>query len=108
MNRINNHPILGPMKTVKKIEITIDGKVITALEGETIAAALIANNIRVFRQTAKLKTGRKMFCGIGQCTDCIMIVDGKPNVRTCVTRVKAGMSVETQIGRGKEVFHERN
>ena len=108
MNRIINHPILGPMKTAKEIEITINGKTITAMEGETIAAALTANNIRVFRQTAKFKSGRKMFCGIGQCTDCIMIVDGEPNVRTCVTRVKSGMSVETQIGRGKEVLHERN
>ena len=108
MNRIINHPILGPMETVKQIEITVDGRAITALEGETIAAALSANNIRVFRQTTRFNTGRKMFCGIGQCTDCIMIVDGKPNVRTCVTRVKDGMSVETQIGRGKEVLHERD
>lgn len=108
MNRIINHPILGPMKNIKEIEITIDGKKITALDGETIAAALTANNIKVFRQTSKFKTPRKMFCGIGQCTDCIMIVDGKPNVRTCVTRVKPGMSVETQIGRGKEVKYDRD
>ena len=108
MNRITDHPILGPMKTVKQVEITIDGKTIVALEGETIAAALSANNIRVFRRTARFKTSRKMFCGIGQCTDCTMIVDGKPNVRTCVTRVKAGMSVRTQIGRGEEIFNERD
>ena len=108
MNRINNHPILGPMETVKQIEIIVDGRTITALEGETIAAALLANNIRVFRQTNRFNTSRKMFCGIGQCTDCIMIVDGKLNVRTCVTRVKAGMSVRTQIGRGEEIFNERD
>ncbi|MCK5156393.1 MAG: (2Fe-2S)-binding protein [Spirochaetales bacterium] len=108
MNRVTEHPILGSMETVKQVEITIDGKVITALEGETIAAALSANNIRIFRQTTRFKTFRKIFCGIGQCTDCIMIVDGKPNVRTCVTRVKAGMSVRTQIGRGEEIFHERD
>lgn len=108
MNRINNHPILGPVDTVKQIEIIVDGRTITALEGETIAAALLANNIRVFRRTSRFNMSRKMFCGIGQCTDCIMIVDGKLNVRTCVTRVKAGMSVRTQIGRGEEVFHERD
>jgi hypothetical protein len=27
-----------------------------------------------------------------------MIVDGKPNIRTCVTPLKAGMKVETQYG----------
>ena len=108
MNRIENHPILGFMETAKQIEITVDGKIITALEGETIAAALSANNIRSFRRTTRFNTARKMFCGIGQCTDCIMIVDDKPNVRTCVTRVRSGMSVRTQIGRGEEVFHERD
>ncbi|MEA4893161.1 MAG: 2Fe-2S iron-sulfur cluster-binding protein, partial [Peptococcaceae bacterium] len=27
--------------------------------------------------------------------------DGQPNVRTCVTPVRAGMKVETQIGLGR-------
>jgi sarcosine oxidase subunit alpha len=30
----------------------------------------------------------------------MMIVDGIPNVRTCVTPVKEGMKIETQYGRG--------
>jgi hypothetical protein len=29
-----------------------------------------------------------------------MVVDGVPNVRTCVTPLKASMKVETQNGRG--------
>ena len=44
---------------------------------------------------------RGIFCGIGRCTDCVMTVDGQPNVRTCVTPVRAGMKVETQQGLGK-------
>ena len=28
---------------------------------------------------------RGIFCAIGRCTDCVMVVDGKPNVRTCMT-----------------------
>ncbi|WP_414144401.1 2Fe-2S iron-sulfur cluster-binding protein, partial [Absicoccus sp.] len=34
----------------------------------------------------------------GRCTDCVMVVDGKPNIRTCVTPLKAGMQVQTQYG----------
>ena len=29
-----------------------------------------------------------------------MTVDGQPNVRVCVTKVKAGMRVEEQAGKG--------
>jgi predicted molibdopterin-dependent oxidoreductase YjgC len=43
-----------------------------------------------------------MFCAIGRCTDCIMVVDGKPNIRTCVEPLKADMVVETQRGKGPE------
>lgn len=40
-----------------------------------------------------------------------MIVDGKPNVRTCITPLKEGMTVQTQYGvqakeNGKEGFDE--
>lgn len=41
---------------------------------------------------------RGIFCAIGRCTDCVMIVDGQPNVRTCVTPLHAGMKVQTQYG----------
>ncbi len=44
---------------------------------------------------------RGLFCAIGRCTDCVMTVDGVPNVRTCVTLVEGGMSIETQRGLGK-------
>lgn len=83
------------------VTITVDGRSIDAVEGEPIAAALLANGIKVLRKTPKRNEPRGVFCGIGRCTDCMMIVDGVPNVRTCITPVKAGMRVETQIGLGK-------
>ncbi|MEW5817029.1 MAG: (2Fe-2S)-binding protein [Spirochaetota bacterium] len=101
MQRITNHPILGPAKERKQIEILVDGKRITAYAGESIAAALLANGFKVFKLTARFHSPRTIFCGIGKCTDCTMVVNGQPNVRTCITRVEAGMIVETQIGNGK-------
>ncbi|MHB8947330.1 MAG: (2Fe-2S)-binding protein, partial [Bacillota bacterium] len=48
------------------------------------------------------RTGpRGLFCAIGRCTDCVMTVDGVPNVRTCVTPVREGLRVETQRGLGE-------
>lgn len=99
--RVDNHVILGEDPLGDTVEITVDGKKIMAKEGEKILAALLANGIIINRYTVKRKEPRGLFCGIGQCTDCAMIVNGKPNVRTCITPVKAGMVIETQYGLGK-------
>ena len=85
-----------------------DGRTLTAHEGETVAAALTANGVRVFRRTAKRGEPRGLFCGIGQCTDCIMEIDGVPNQRTCMTLVRAGMRVNTQRGHGKAEAEDGN
>lgn len=96
--RIEHHPILGELEQSKVVEIYLDGVPIPALEGEPIASALLAAGKTIFRFTTKRNTARGIFCGIGRCTDCMMVVDGVPNVRTCVTPVRAGMNVETQYG----------
>lgn len=94
--RIKEHPILGTLEKKAVIKIKVDGRLIDALEGEPIAAALMAAGISVFRYTRKKGEPRGLFCAIGQCTDCMMTVDGVPNVRTCITAVKAGMKIKTQ------------
>ena len=99
--RVQKHPILGEETRTGTVTVTIDGKPYEAFEGEMIAAVLMANGIRVHRHTAKRHEPRGVFCGIGQCTDCVMTVDGKPNVRTCITPVSAGMVIETQEGFGR-------
>ena len=98
--RITDHPILGKLEKNKKIKIIFNGKELEANEGEMIATTLLANGIKVFRLTKKNKKPRGIFCGIGRCTDCVMVVNGIPNVRTCVTQVEEGMKIETQIGLG--------
>ena len=99
--RVLNHPILGKLEQKRIVKIVVDGKVLQAFEGEPIIAALLANGIRVCRKTRKRGEPRFLFCGIGQCTDCVMVVDGIPNVRTCITPVREGIEIETQIGSGK-------
>jgi len=96
--RIDNHIILGKDERKEMVEIKVDGKTIQAKKSEMIIAALMANRIRINRYTVKKKEPRGIFCGIGQCTDCVMVVNGKSNVRTCVTPVEDGMIIETQYG----------
>lgn len=97
--RILVHPILGLQNEDKKIvEFTFDGKTLKGYEGEPIAAALKAAGVMIHRYTQKQHKPRGIFCAIGRCTDCVMIVDGKPNIRTCMTPLKTGMKVQTQYG----------
>ena len=96
--RINEHPILEKGEEKRVVEFTYDGQVVLGLEGEPIAIALEAAGVMVHRYTKKYHKPRGIFCAIGRCTDCVMVVDGKPNIRTCITPLKEGMRVQTQYG----------
>lgn len=96
--RISQHPILGEAQKGRLIKFTYDGKTIEGYEGEPIAVALKAAGVMVHRHTKKYDRPRGVFCAIGRCTDCVMVVNGKPNVRTCVTPLEEGMTVQTQYG----------
>jgi predicted molibdopterin-dependent oxidoreductase YjgC len=98
MKRISEHPILGTFPEGKAVSFIFDGKEVSGMEGEPIAMALKAAGLMVHRYTAKRHEPRGVFCAIGRCTDCVMVVDGKPNIRTCVTPLSAGMQVQTQYG----------
>lgn len=98
--RIKEHPVLGTMEEKRVITFTYDGNQITGYEGEPIAIALEAAGIMIHRYTKKNHEPRGIFCAIGRCTDCVMVVDGRPNVRTCITPLVEGMDVKTQYGVG--------
>lgn len=96
--RIKDHPILGKADEGRKVDIIYDGRRLEARRGEPIAAALMANGIKALHYTRRAGEPRGVFCAQGRCTDCIMIVNGVMNVRTCVTPVEEGMVVQTQSG----------
>ena len=106
-DRIEEHPILGVVGKGRKVSFSFDGKEIEGYEGEPIAAALKAAGVMVHRYTRKEHKPRGIFCAIGRCTDCVMIVDGMPNVRTCITPLKEGMTVRTQYGVSDKTFEEQ-
>lgn len=100
--RVTKHPVLGDLPPGREVTIWLDGEKLAAREGEPIAAALLAHGRRVFRYTPRRHEPRGVFCGIGRCTDCIMTVDGVPNVRTCVTPVRDGMVITSNLAEVKE------
>lgn len=98
--RITNHPILEfPQK--EKVSFSFNGQQLEGYAGEPIVAALHAAGITVLKHSHELNRPRGLFCAIGNCSSCLMIVNGMPNVRVCVELLVEGMKVETQVGRGK-------
>ncbi|MGI6109034.1 MAG: (2Fe-2S)-binding protein [Bacilli bacterium] len=104
--RITEHPILGKPEKGRPVKFTFDNRELEGYEGEPIAAALKAAGVMVHRYTAKQHRPRGIFCAIGRCTDCVMVVDGVPNIRTCVTPLREGMQVQTQYGVSAEKFED--
>ena len=80
------------------IEFTFDGEIISAITGQSVAAALLAANQRALRKTRFNNNERGVFCGIGVCFDCLVVIDGITNQRACLIEARPGMKVQTQVG----------
>ncbi len=99
---LEEHPILDfSSKRPKLVKFYFEGKEMWGYEGLPIAASLHANGIKVYRYSTRLNRPRGFFCAIGKCSSCFMVVDGVPNVRTCITPLREGMRIERQRGLGK-------
>lgn len=98
--RIQDHAVLGPLPVTELIEFTFDAIPVTVARGEPIAVALLAAGYRVFRAMPERGDERGGYCFVGRCTDCQVIVNGIPGIRSCVTPVTAGMKVQSQQGLG--------
>ncbi len=97
--RIQEHPILS-FELREEIKFTFDGgEEYRGHEGDTIASALHAAGVKVLGHHYVSNRPRGGFyCAIGNCSSCLMTVNGEPNVRICVEKLKDGMIVETQKG----------
>jgi predicted molibdopterin-dependent oxidoreductase YjgC len=82
-------------------QFTFDGDAVSFTDGQTVGAALVGAGIRSWRTTRNAGRPRGLFCGIGVCFDCLITVDGEPNVRACMRLAAPGMNVSTQRGTGR-------
>ena len=75
------------------IELIVDGTPLTARAGQSLAAVLLQAGREALR-ASPAGAPRGLYCGIGVCQECRVVVDGAV-VRSCVTPVAAGMCVTT-------------
>ena len=85
---------------VETIEIILNGNKVKVPQGTTVAAMALTQGLRYTRTTPISDSKRAPFCMMGVCYECLMVIDGKANQRSCATYVKQGMQVESQQGAG--------
>ena len=80
------------------LTIRFDGTAVPARAGDSVAVALLAAGVTTTRTTPVSGAPRGPFCMMGACFECLAVVDGRPNVQTCMTPVQDGMQVRRQDG----------
>jgi sarcosine oxidase subunit alpha len=80
----------------REVIFSFYGKPARAFEGDTFGSALYASGQRVFSRSFKYHRPRGLLCCSGSCANCMMTVDGVPNVRICAEPVREGAVVRPQ------------
>ena len=96
MDFIKDHPILD-IPDRKRVQFSFNGDAYEAFEGMVISSALFLNGIKVFGHHPKDQSPQGIFCANGQCSQCIVIVNGIP-MKGCMTPLKDGMIIESCKG----------
>ncbi|WP_121639144.1 (2Fe-2S)-binding protein [Virgibacillus sp. Bac330] len=92
--QLEKHPITG-RKAGKEIQFLFNGELLKAKEGQTVAAALMANGIKEFGKSRKLLQSRGLYCATGRCTNCFVTINGLEHSISCTTVLEDGMKVES-------------
>lgn len=66
-----------------------EGHAVPIHENDTIGAALMRSGLLTTRRS-RSGEARGLYCAIGVCNDCLVTLDGVPNVRACVTPATPG------------------
>ncbi|XWN31184.1 MAG: (2Fe-2S)-binding protein [Devosia sp.] len=75
-----------------RVRLCVDGAEFDALEGQSVASALLHAGIFALRVSPNKGTPRGPLCMMGSCQECTILIDGRPQ-RACQTMVEEGMIV---------------
>lgn len=92
---LSRHPIYGELEA-PNINIIFEGKSLKARKGQTVAAALLANQVKKLGVSRKLNQSRGVYCNDGRCYSCYMTINGKEHIQACNTIVEEGMEIITR------------
>ncbi len=93
------------LSDAKPLTIEFEGKSLPAIDGETVAATLLANGIDFTRTTPVSGSTRAPYCMMGTCFECLVEINHRPNRQACVELVSPGMQVRRMLG-ARELVHD--
>jgi sarcosine oxidase subunit alpha len=93
--RLPPHPAQRTDRS-RTIDFTFASRPFTAFAGDTVGSALCAAGVQIFSRSFKYHRPRGLLCCAGRCPNCLVNVDGVPNVRACTEPVRQGMRVRPQ------------
>src|SRR3954447_12530395 len=91
--RHRHEPHRGLMPSLR-----LDGRRLDCHDGDTIASAAFRAGVRTFSRSIKAHRRRGLYCGTGDCANCLVTVDGLPGERACATAAADAMRVERETG----------
>ena len=80
----------------KTISFKFDGKIFQAYQGDTIASALAANDVKLISRSFKYHRPRGILSMTGQDSNTLVQVGDEPNVRADTRLIEEGMTVTAQ------------
>ncbi len=83
------------IKPGKPIKFFFEGEVFTAINGDSVAVALLRAGQTQFRQATN-DDMRGPYCMMGVCFECLVEIDGKSNQQACQTMLCSGMRIRRQ------------
>jgi len=89
--RILEHPVL-PIEPGEPVTFFWNNEPLTGKKGEALSSALVASGVSAFGRNAHDHAPQGIFCANGQCSKCLVLVDGRP-MKSCMTPLADGMQV---------------
>jgi NADPH-dependent 2,4-dienoyl-CoA reductase/sulfur reductase-like enzyme len=89
------------------VRFSFDGGTVEAQANQSVAAALLARGVRTLTRSSKYGRPRGVYCAGGYCPNCLLRIDGEPNVRSCLVRVADGMVVESEHSLSRHLAPKR-
>lgn len=75
------------------VRIHINGREAWTYPGETVATALLAAGVSVFRRSHG-HAAHAPVCNMGVCFECLVTIDGCGSIRSCMTLATEDMRIE--------------
>jgi aerobic-type carbon monoxide dehydrogenase small subunit (CoxS/CutS family) len=83
----------------EEVLVYVDGQAVRVGSGASVVAALVLAG-RLCTRRSVSGEARFALCGMGQCQECRVTIDGAPHRLACQVRCQAGMVILTADGEG--------